>query len=312
MKKLVSVFIYLLIAVLIAGTLFLLLDDQQSKQAQSIAAEELDEIRRPYLARQLELTTRLAQIDQEQQKALPRKMTLHFLFTEPDARIMTDVLPIMAQSGHVGTVAVSEAFFPGDAGCLTADEALRLLEQGWELCLSVDAGTDVPALLTRLQAAGLPAPTTAYFPEGDCTLARESELSGLGFTAAVQYGRSQPVDGAAAALWFACAYGTLDDANGEGFDNAYYAKSAFVVTEGWQRDRELFSQSDLKANIDLYDSYVKLDYAQVMTIAAARLHNAEVEAARIVSEQEWESERDALNRELALIERTLQDLGNGQ
>lgn len=308
MKKLSTVIVYILIVLVAAAIVVMEVSSRRAEQAKLQAAAALETARRPYLLEQVKINTRLAELNVEQKVAAPDLRSMHILFVEPDARIMTDVLPMLEPTGDPATVAVSEAFFPGDAGCLTAAEVQKLTELGWDVCLSVTAETDVAALYARVLAAGIAAPQAAYFPEGDCTVAAEAALAELGIPVVIQYGDVKPVDGEAAACWFLRACGTLDPEVNSAFDSALYGNTGMVLTEGWQRPHELFTQGDFQENLDFIAEQVAQGMTTVMSVSEAHRRYSESEALRIVDEQSWQAEREQLLARLEEIEAALAEL----
>lgn len=308
MKRLISLLVYLLIALLIIGTGYLMFTHQQGIQQENHAMAALEEARRPLLAKQLELTTQIAQLEQQQMKLSPAQMGILILFTEPDQRIMTEALPMMERFQFVGTIAVSDTFFPGEEGMLTVNELQQLITLGWDICVTADQHSDAAALSARLTNAGFAAPEAAYFPNGDCTLSNEAALAQLGVKTILQYGASSPCDGSAAALFFIPVYGTMDEASGEGFDYAYANKTKVAFSEGWQQAREAFTQSDFRDNLELFSDYVRLNHAVLTNIDTAYTQHTEAEAFRQAHQESWQQQHDDLTQQLQGVEQKLLDL----
>jgi len=308
MKRLISIIVYIVIAVLAVGTIFLMTDHSQRLQAQHNVAAIQEEARRPYLAKRLELTTQIAQLEQQLQKLYPTQMGIHILFAEPDQRILTEALPMMDRYHIVGTIAVSDAFFPGSEGMLTASEMQQLLDKGWDICLSLTSQNDAAALIGRLADAGFAIPTTAYFPDGDCTLADEAHLSSLGVQTIVQYGMETLKEGNAPSLWLIPAYGTFDESSGTAFDKAFNTQSNVVFTEGWQRSRETFTTEDFRDNLELFTDYVNLNHAKISNISTACTQHIEAEAFRQANEAEWQQLHADLVQQLETVEQKLLEL----
>lgn len=311
-KRIRSIIVYILIVLVAAAVVVLRASDHSEEQAREDAAIALAEARRPYLAERAEVASAIALIDAQGRGDAGHVPTLHLLFAEPDARIMTDAVPLMESYGYVAMVAVSEDAFPGDEGCLTVEQLTQLTAQGWGVCLSAGADTDIPALHARMLAAGIAAPQAVYFPDGDGTLENEEAILSLGIPVVIQYGAPHPADAKSGALRYLVARGTLDSANSAAFDSAMAGRTGMVLTEGWQRSRELFTQSDFQANLEFFEEYENSGQAKVMAVGAAHEEYVAAEAAWQQSEQDRQKRREELAKRLEELDAILSDLSLGR
>ncbi|MBQ8201326.1 MAG: hypothetical protein IJZ74_06130 [Clostridia bacterium] len=308
-RKIHTVLVYSLIVLTALAIAAMMISDQREMEAKQSAAAALEEARRPYLAEMTEINTELAMLEREEKMAFAHTATAHILFAEPDSRILAEAVPLMAEYGYTGVVAVSETFFPGGDGCLTAEELNGLTAQGWEVVACITADTDVSNLVQRMNAAGIAAPCAAYFPDGSCTKQTETLIQSLGIPVIIQYGRGGLVDGGSSDGWYPVACGTMDSEIDNAFSAALSGKTALVLTEGWQNSRETFSQNDFRTNLDVFKEYEKAGQIAVTTIGSAYQRYLQVEESCAAEYQSWQTKRESLETRLREIEQKLRDLG---
>lgn len=304
--KLVNWIVYVLIAVGALALIVLLAGDYRQEQAALAKARELDAARQPLLQRRSIINDELAGMTREEARIL-HTASVQILFAEPDRRILTEAAPLMAGYGFPGMIAVSADMFPGDAGCLSVQETLQLTTQGWGISLSASQGTDLAALTGRLQAAGLPAAQAVYFPAGDCTSEMAAQAAGLGVHVVILYG-AQPPEGAPEEIWFLQARGAMDDGLGSLYEWALANHGGFVMTEGWNEPRELFSVDDLRISLTTMEASSTVGDLHICTASAAWEEYAAIEAQRAEVQRLNASRRAELESELARIDEELAEI----
>lgn len=228
-------------------------------------AEAYDEAMKPLLSEKRRIERELEMLDDEQAKAQTFAASVFFLCTEPDAGIMTDIVPALETYGYPGLLAVSEDRFFGDEGCLTVTQANTLLRKGWELCISADAATDIEALCSRIAEEGLPTPAAVYYPEGDFIADQEDTLRSLGIDKLICYGKK-----AESRLWSAIAYGNYESDAKKMFLGVTQAGDSIALTVGYTRAREQYVASNFNAMLRTIDSGIGDGTAYVRTLAAAK------------------------------------------
>ena len=223
-----------------------------------------DEAMKPLLNEKRRLERELAALEDEQKREQSFAASVLFLCTEPDARVMTDIVPALDDYSYTGLLAVSDTQFFGDEGCLTVAQVNKLLRKGWGLCVSADATTDVEALCSRIAQASLPAPTAVYYPEADFTKAQENTLLALGIDTLICYGEK-----AESRLWSVTAYGSYETDAKNVFFGMTGAGDSIVLTVGYTRSREKYASSNFDAMLRTVESGVGDGTAFVRTLAAA-------------------------------------------
>lgn len=180
--------------------------------------------------------------------------SLNVLFTSPDALILSEILPIMDEYGYPATIAISENDFPGNRGCLTADDVRMLCDKGWDLCVTTDGDMDkLSALLSRMADAELPESQAVYFPNGDCDVSMEDSLKELGFEIVIQYNGNAPLnyDSEKLQLYYVMACGTRDS-NYYTVQHAVTGRNCSLITIGFSDPREYYSADDLIEDLNYF------------------------------------------------------------
>lgn len=219
-------------------------------------------------------------------------ITAGILCTEPNPRILTDILPRMEKAGYPGMVAIRTDALPNDPGCLTLGEIYTLIGKGWTVCLSVTDSTDAEALYRTASDLGL-TPMAAYFPENGCTAEAEKRLAALGITVLMQRSVYEPQIG---------AYIQTCGSNSSGVQDMLLAAISddrdFVLTIGYHREEELFEESECDAMLAVLERYRNEQWLCVDTadVAAAErlLKEQELAEAAIVLGETHESIRKSL------------------
>ena len=298
--KLVNWIVYGLIFVCAAVLIVLLVGDKRAADEAVAREQRWQEARQPLIVRRNEIRDELAVLDR-QEAAVTHGSAVVLLFTSPDARVWTEAAPMLQEIGYPGMIAVSETAFFGDAGCMTAAEALELTGRGWGLCLSADADTDVAELQQRVLAAGLPAPQAVYFPAGDCTPEAAARAAQAGISIVICYGGAAPGT-QTPDLWYVPAQGAMDDNLAHFFEQAVLQRTTLVMTEGWSDPRELFSADDFRISLTTLQSSEQVDGLRVVTAGQAHADWMRVEQERAAVAQGNAARRQELEAELERVD----------
>ena len=151
---------------------------------------------------------------------------------------------------------------------MTVSDALDLCDNGWELCLGVDADTDIPALYDRVTETGLPAPVAVYDPDNDMTPKKEKQVLSLGIQTVICYGKSAPesdTDG----LWYLSAYGSSESDSKTTFQAKARDAMPQALTVGFNNSYELFSETNYGNMLKTINSYEKSEDVIAMGIQDA-------------------------------------------
>lgn len=304
--KLVNWIVYVLIFLCAGALIVLMVGDKLAADEAAAREQRWQEARQPLIARRSAIKEELLALDRAE-AALTHSSAVVLLFTEPDGRVWTEAAPMLAEAGYPAMIAVSDAAFFGDAGCMTAAQAQELVERGWGLCLSVAPETDMAALQARVLAAGLPAPQAVYFPAGDSTPEAAAQAEALGIGVVINYGVSLP-KATAPGMWYIPAVGALDDNLSAGFEQAVAQRTTLVMTEGWSLPRELFTADDMRISLATLDSSVAVDGLRVGTVQEIAASRGQVEAERAALAQANAARRQELTQELEAVDAQLLEL----
>lgn len=304
--KIVNWNVYVLIVVLTAVLAVLLIGDHRAEQAALEAEAKWQAERQPLLLRRSEITSSLVEMDRRE-NAVTGSSRAIVLFTAPDARILTEAVPLMTGAGFTGTIALGADAFPGDAGCLTVEQLSELTGQGWELCLLTEPGTDVAALHARVAEAGLPAPQALYAPEGSVDADALEAALALGIRVVIAYGGQPGGDVPEEISWIPAA-GAMDDNLGFLYDTALAGRTAFAMTEGWVHARELFAADDLRISLETLTTSVAVDGLLVTSAAQAGQAYEQTRAEIAAMKAEHQVQRELLSQELAQVDAQLLEI----
>jgi hypothetical protein len=171
-----------------------------------------------------------------------------FLVTKPVFSIMTDIEPVLSEAGLTGHLCVSQSSFPDDEGNCSRWQAGILAELGWDICIEVNADTDVNELIYRLWLIDLPEPVAAYFPDSNCIKDKADALKNAGIGVVIVRGEipSELPEGMTAVR---CLGISDEDMMGKAESYASDGES-FVFTIGFDLQEDLFSYDTLHQAID--------------------------------------------------------------
>ena len=276
--------------------------EQQEKKAIAQQTEYFNRKLTEFRTAERKLTEQLTLADAEQSQ-ISGGITAGVLCTEPDPRILTDILPRMEKAGYPGMVAVRTDALPDDPGCLTLEEIYTLIGNGWGICLSVTDGTDVEALYRTAADFGL-TPMAAYFPETGCTAETEQRLAALGIGIVMQRTAYQPQNGVSVRT---CGVNTsgvenaLLDAVSENFD--------FVLTVGYRGEEDLFSQSGFDEALAALARCQSDAQLRVNTADAAAADRLLWEQKRAEADRALEEKREGIRKSLEAIRQQIREIG---
>ena len=230
-------------------------------------AEEYEETMRPLWEEKARLEHEITEQEKVVAEEAPPSPVI-LLCTEPSADTLVDVYPIVQDYRYPAALVLWEDDFPGEKGCMTVSDALDLCDNGWELCLGVDADTDIAALYARVTEAGLPAPVAVYNPNNDMTAKKEKQVLSLGIQTVICYGKSVPendTDG----LWYLSAYGSSESDAKTTFQAKVRDAMPQALTVGFNNSYELFSELNFGNMVKTINSYEKSEDVIAMGIQDA-------------------------------------------
>lgn len=232
-----------------------------------VVAKQYEEVMRPLWEEKARLEHEITEQEKVVAEEAPPSPVI-LLCTEPSVDILVDVYPITHDYRYPAAIVLWEDDFPGGKGCMTVSDTLDLCKRGWELCLGVDADTDIAALYARVTEAGLPAPVAVYNPNNDMTAKKEKQVLSLGIQTVICYGKSVPendTDG----LWYLSAYGSSESDSKTTFQAKVRDAMPQALTVGFSNSYELFSASNFGNMVKTINSYEKSEDVIAMSIQNA-------------------------------------------
>ena len=224
---------------------------QEEREQLQTVSDTYAEKMRPLWNEKRRIERELAALENEQVKEEALSVSVLLLCTEPDARIMDDMMKKTDNYGYPALVCVSPERFFGDEGCLTVAEMSELVGRGWEICVTVNGETDIPALYRRVLDAGLPTPVAVYYPNGGYDRQESELLLSMGINKAIVYGTD---DYHFQSMWQSFAYGSMEKDSQTVFWNKIQAGESVVLTVGYTDGREMYNDSNLSGLLDSVDS----------------------------------------------------------
>lgn len=229
------------------------------------------------------------------------------LCTEADARLEENIYSLLLNYNYVGVIALSDASFPGQEGCISLTDLNHILGKGWEICLSVDQTTNLSSLYQRTVSAGLPAPRAIYCPDGVCTPAQQEVAKKLGITVLISHEKdaaSQAPD-----FWCVAASGSNEATSQTRLSRAAKESEAIALTVGYQRSRDMYEIENYSEMLRV----VAIEYTTTGTLRVTGVNEAierheERELALATSAQELYRQKEELEAQLAVVEQQINDL----
>lgn len=303
MKKVVIWTITLLIvAASAAGMWYMRKNERQAATQQWAMAQAYEgEIRSLYNKRS-GVEAQLAELDEAVSGAGLDLGTVMVMFAEPDARIVTEIAPAMKEYNYTGIIAVSDDSFPGDEGCMSAEDLQSLIRRGWELCITVTKETKPAALIQRMQESDLPLPVFAYFPTNDYGDSWRDALESLNLTAVIQ--RKAP-DEEDEETWQIEAIGSYESRSVDALAESAAESKYLVLTVGYKNIYEMYTESNFRGMLATLQGYVSGGELAVANSKMAQQRYLERQDAIKLLEEDVQEQRNALNAELEDIQKQI-------
>lgn len=302
-----TVLILIFVFVLVIGGILLMLNrfktnkDTQTKQTYNEESAALQ-------AQKQELESEIAQLEGEISDAASNHGSAVLLYTEPNARLLDNVVPMMNDYGYHGSIAISDRYFPGNDGCLSVAQVNDLIDDGWDLCLSVSSDTDVAALYNRITDVGLPAPVALYCPDEACSKTQAKAALKLGINYAFEHHKK--TENQVQDMEYFSASGSNESTSSSALSSAVKKSSCIAMTVGWHRDRELYEINNYSAMLSVTAQYASAGRLALTSTSAAierfHMHEKDIEKA----ETERTKQKADLEAQLADIEEQIMIISN--
>ncbi len=164
-RKIVKISCISLIVVVIGLAAWMVMSNAKKEEETRLFYEQMNEQLLPIQNEIYELRKELTDLEMRYVNEKKQYATVQLLFTAPMAEIYTTCYQFMKAYDYVGIIAVSEEYFPGNEGCITAYEAELLGKAGWQFCMRYDGGS-FDALKTKAEESGFTLLNAVYFMNG--------------------------------------------------------------------------------------------------------------------------------------------------
>ena len=267
-----AIALILVLAILAAGGYYLLKTEQEDSDRMRSLYTEVEPLEREREA----LVAEKKAVETDYAVKMRDYGTVEILFTTLDSQIYTDAYPIMRERGVVGVMCVSYTEFPIYYSKLTVDQMKSLLNDGWGVCVLIDAPVgDFTSWFTTfaqyMEQQELPAPTSVYFTNNTYDISMDQALVECGIKTVIldtTDGRSRTVTDLTGDLWFTGALpfgytGSAKDLELLGRTDASNMVLTMKITEIWDKSKNRNIESQEKQIFtDTLDSWKELLYEE--------------------------------------------------
>lgn len=302
--------------VLAVGLFAFMLGTQIKEEKEAAKYEEAYELRRPLTVKQEQLESKLDALEKEYEKSKAPNANVQVVFTELDEQVYTLCYPIMQEFEYVGMLAISEKEFPGEEGCMTAEQFKELIEAGWEVCITWQSDTDIskwwPNLQNRLTVLGVSAGRTLYFQKGTYSAELDESILAAGFTTAISAMEEDAMplqlqyeEG----VWHVGVVGLMSAKPRLWLREAVAQDANIAFSVGFEKEDELYNERSFRSMLTCFDEYEATDELVVTTADVAReqYYNRSV-GTDPVAEQQYQEQKAALEAEIAEVKKQLEEI----
>ena len=286
--------IILLIAI-VAISVFAYVNQKKTDGKIKDSANEYNEKLLPLYKERADIEQRLRELEKSELKAGENLGSVVFLCTEPGQWILSEIKPYFDEYGCVGTIAVSTDAFPGDDGCLSADELKDLIAHGWSVCLSVMSVDEVDSLNSRLSEIGIEHPSTVYIPDPAVTDIEQYASRRIGNVIT----HSQCENGV---VWNIFAKGSCESGTITLLENAVNHSEGIAFTMGKEQPRETYTDETIISMCQTVGKYVDAGSIKITDPSDARKRYDESVSLYSKEEQAQLKEKNDLENRLIQIE----------
>ena len=209
LRRIIRILAILLVLLLIAaGGWYLLRFDRQDNARMRELYTQVEPLQREREA----LAVQRKQLDSDYALMMRDPASVQILFRELDAKLFSDVYPVMRDHGTVGVVGLSIAQYPGRHHQISPEQYQHLIKDGWGNCYVYEKGYSLNSWLVQMEAFldrdGLTRPTAIYFPDNTYSETMLDILRKHGVTTVVlpgETGRAVSVTDPLGEFWYTVA-----------------------------------------------------------------------------------------------------------
>lgn len=307
---------FLLAAALVVGLVFVYLsqknnqrDNAQQLKSANIAIQELEAERDTLTAQLEELEAETGdestEVQEVEQAAAPQAV---FCLNTVTEQTYTEVYPALHEKGITGILILRNGQLPGDNYCLTVEQFLEMIDDGWSFGISLQKDADrtdeswqneIELYMSNLKQRTDLTPAIYCFAEGGCTASEAGILIEEGFdTVLVHEQVVSEYDELKIIRLFSYAQEDLTDtlSSMEGY-------CGLEMWIGWSSSTE----EDVRYYSDQFNELLDLDAVQLTCLEDLMPVVAQAEESEQTEDRSY-TDADSIRRRLAQIEEEIKSL----
>lgn len=294
MKKIFLIVLTVILAAVLAGLLW---NDHRQEQEYASRVAQMEAEIRPYSIEYNQLEKELASLESSDSLRINGAAAVTLLFTGAGEEIATEVWPRLQSYGYPGMVVLTAEEFPGEEGCMSAEQFTALMEDGWSWCLGWPGEESDPAgaleeLAARAEEAGLGTTAYVWFSEDGSDRYEDwlEENGYLAITDTVSWRADDRIS-------------RFNQAVSSGGNLVYHIP--FGQTEGKTVSEEL---AYLDSMLEWVDAYCQSGTAKLLTAADAAAYREEMAAGQEEALAAWSAEKEELEQQIAELEERMEQI----
>lgn len=234
LKRIIKTISIILVTILCIVGIFFLINLKKSEQNTISISEQQEQQRmlalRPLYEEKSKLEKQLSDITYKRRHAVDRSPVIIPLLTDCSKYLIHEVSSIFQQYDYPAVICISDTYYPGAEGCISVEEARKLINYRWEFM--VDISSNVDKLTELLLSSGLTKPVAIYSPNTD----EHNEKTNFDLPV-VYYGNQSDKS------LFNAVYGIQADELFYAVETAVYDKKAVIMTGGSILPREMYDET---------------------------------------------------------------------
>lgn len=306
--KIFAVIVTVILAVLLAAALTA---NHNAEKEELQNAEKLEKMITPLNIKLGELDSERQALDDLYEKKINGMGTVGLVYINADDAVYDIAYQQMSEYGYSGVIALSDISFPGDEGCITAEQFDEMLAAGWKWCVTFPAESETPEadidmLLARALDTGLENSNMIYFPDESYTPEYDEWLSAHGFDIVLH--QEGNVDSESEEAWYADVVDWRSKLRRQylaaASDN--YASIVYEVTL-----RPDYIDTDTRFHSSLLSTmneYCEDEKIRFLTPDEAKKYRLEVEAGQDAASKELQSKRDEIDAKIEAVHAEIDEI----
>lgn len=308
LKRILQIITVLLVLVLGGLILWNYLDSRKTEEQYVALSQETA----PLFAKKSDLERQIEALEKEYQVRINGKGTLTLLFTELTGQIYEEMYPKMLEHNFVGVLAVSDTAFPGEDGCMTAQQLEELLQKGWSICLQWDGVDELEPWLKdmqeRLKQANLEVPKLIYFETDTYQMEYDELLVEYGMEAVIHHqeeGLPTLTTRTEEGIWHIGAWGWNQMNARKNVEQAMVDGAGLVFSIG---DEYYYDEEQFQKMLGVLTEHEAEESLFVTDVKAAYAYRSENEEESVGVQAELEAEVAKLQAEIDKVNSQLREL----